>query len=526
MQKQIKRFLMVMAIVLAIASGNKSKADAASISNAKTYSMGTTESGSLKDDTNEQQYYKFSLSSSGKVEMTGLAYMEWIYLYIYDENANEIWRTNPSWNSTSEVIAINDYVYLTSGTYYFCVGYDGYDGNYNFKLETVSSNETFKETNGGSNNSLSTANVVSTNGQLYHAQLALNDEKDFWKFTLNTSGTVNWNATFYNMKWVYWNLYDAAGNELLSDNSSWNSTTTNIAVSRKFCLTKGTYYISTKLDSGWDGKYDFSLSFSSANESYTETNGGSNNTLATASAMSIGKSYKGQIAINDEKDFYKVKLSSKKSLVFKINAPLERLCFEIFDAKGNEIKSEYLFCNDTTNSISYAKVMVLNKGTYYVALERGSDYNGNYTISAQYLTRSNCPHEEYEETWHSATYFSKGYCQHRCEMCGRTYRTNYQSVKKLRTGCLYSYCFTGKGSLKVLWYTVSDATGYQIRYSKNKKFKSGVKTVTVKGRSKNKKLLKKLSRKKKYYVQVRAYKKSGSKTVYGKWSSKKCFKTR
>lgn len=56
--------------------------------------------------------------------------------------------------------------------------------------------------------------------------------------------------------------------------------------------------------------------------------------------------------------------------------------------------------------------------------------------------------------------------------------------------------------------------------------KKGVKIKLIKGRTKSKKTIKKLSRKKKYYVQVRAYKKSGKKIVYGKWSAKKCLKTR
>ena len=72
----------------------------------------------------------------------------------------------------------------------------------------------------------------------------------------------------------------------------------------------------------------------------------------------------------------------------------------------------------------------------------------------------------------------------------------------------------------------SDASGYQIRYCKKKSMKSGVKVMTVKGQRKYKKTISKLSRRKRYYVQVRAYKKSGKKTVYGKWSQKYMLKTK
>ena len=91
--------------------------------------------------------------------------------------------------------------------------------------------------------------------------------------------------------------------------------------------------------------------------------------------------------------------------------------------------------------------------------------------------------------------------------------------------------FTGyvkKKKAYVSWYTVSDASGYQIMYSTNKKFKKGsaTKTVTVKGRNKQRKTIKNLKRKKKYYFKIRAYKTSGSKTVYGKWSGKKWVKVK
>ena len=71
-----------------------------------------------------------------------------------------------------------------------------------------------------------------------------------------------------------------------------------------------------------------------------------------------------------------------------------------------------------------------------------------------------------------------------------------------------------KKKLNVKWKKVSGATGYEVMYAKNNKFK-GKKTVTVK---KNKVTLKKLKPKKKYFVKVRAYKTINGNTYYGKWS--------
>jgi hypothetical protein len=71
----------------------------------------------------------------------------------------------------------------------------------------------------------------------------------------------------------------------------------------------------------------------------------------------------------------------------------------------------------------------------------------------------------------------------------------------------------------------TQTTGYQIRYSK-KKDMSSVKTVTI---SKNKTVSKKVTKLKKkttYYVQVRTYKKVGSKNYYSAWSKTKSVKTK
>ena len=76
----------------------------------------------------------------------------------------------------------------------------------------------------------------------------------------------------------------------------------------------------------------------------------------------------------------------------------------------------------------------------------------------------------------------------------------------------------GKGKkLTVKWKKVTGAKGYQLQYAVNKKFKKK-KSVQTK---KTKYTIKKLKKKKTYYIRVRAYKMNGKKKVYGKWSTVK-----
>lgn len=75
-----------------------------------------------------------------------------------------------------------------------------------------------------------------------------------------------------------------------------------------------------------------------------------------------------------------------------------------------------------------------------------------------------------------------------------------------------------RGKLDVTVRKVSDAKGYQIRYSTKSSMKSSRKVLT----KSNKKTLSRLKNGQTYYVQVRAYKLDSAKNkVYGKWSGKK-----
>lgn len=71
-----------------------------------------------------------------------------------------------------------------------------------------------------------------------------------------------------------------------------------------------------------------------------------------------------------------------------------------------------------------------------------------------------------------------------------------------------------------IWKTVGGASGYEVQYSTSSKFKNA-KTATVKGGSTQKTTIKNLSKGKKYYFRVRAYKLVDNKKVYGAWSSAK-----
>lgn len=84
-----------------------------------------------------------------------------------------------------------------------------------------------------------------------------------------------------------------------------------------------------------------------------------------------------------------------------------------------------------------------------------------------------------------------------------------------------------KKGFKVTWKKVSNAKGYQVKYSTSKKFtKKTSKTATVKKATTTSKTVKDLKKKKTYYVKVRSYKTVNGKKIYSDWSKVKKVKTK
>lgn len=81
--------------------------------------------------------------------------------------------------------------------------------------------------------------------------------------------------------------------------------------------------------------------------------------------------------------------------------------------------------------------------------------------------------------------------------------------------------------LTFTWVKDTTVSGYEIQYSTSKKFsKSKTKTITITKNSTKSKTIKNLTKNKKYYVRIRAYKTIDSVKYYGSWSNKLSAKTK
>ena len=82
-----------------------------------------------------------------------------------------------------------------------------------------------------------------------------------------------------------------------------------------------------------------------------------------------------------------------------------------------------------------------------------------------------------------------------------------------------------KRGIYVSWYPEKNVSGYEIQYSMNKKFRNA-KIMRVTGAKKENITLKGLKPGKKYYIRIRAYKKTGGKKYNGIWGPRYGQKTK
>lgn len=95
----------------------------------------------------------------------------------------------------------------------------------------------------------------------------------------------------------------------------------------------------------------------------------------------------------------------------------------------------------------------------------------------------------------------------------------------LKKPALSSAKSTKKKTFTASWKKTGGNSGWQVQYSTNKKFRSGVRTVNLKSSS-TKLTVRKLKSRKTYYIRIRGYKKVNGKMMYSSWSSVKKVKVK
>lgn len=343
------------------------------------------------------------------------------------------------------------------------------------------------------------------------------NKEDWYKLTVPQDGKVTIKVMAY-MSYLGYELYNQdLSKEIGNASSFYGSETAPVTDTYEYVLSAGTYYI--KMSRYWDnnGKYKMYASF----EGYGVTDQGADS-YDSPLALPIGSEMVGAITETDTEDWYRLTVATSGYYSVKICTYMQYLNYSIYNQDlSKEIGHASSFGGTETAPATKTYDYTLSAGIYYIKMNHSWN-TGKYTLSWSSLTPATCTHD-YKTSDVSATYTRAGYTLHTCQKCGHAYKDSYVSRKKLGTPSLYGTLKRGRAEM--YWYSVTDASGYEIRYSTKSNFKKSTRKITVKGRLKVKRTIKGLKRRKRYYFQIRAFKNAGNKKVYSTWSVKKTGRT-
>lgn len=233
-----------------------------------------------------------------------------------------------------------------------------------------------------------------TVGGSVNGSITENISEKLYRFSIPSSGRITMTMTSY-IEYYSAYIYDNTGECIWkSEYNNWNSNLKYIKDTYEIDLTKGNYYLKvTGKECDWygtvyTGNYIISTAFASAGESYGEPN----NDFSTSSALNLGQTVKGQIAINDKYDNYRFSLSSAGRINFTMNSYMPYYSLYIYDSTGECIwDSEF---NEWNINLKYRKDIYeidLAKGSYYLKVTgyKYSSYyasTGNYNFAARFTS--------------------------------------------------------------------------------------------------------------------------------------------
>ena len=462
------------ACVMLTAVGIAVSADS-TIDKPKSVVLGKQTSGVLTNYGSD--VYVINLQESSRVTFDAESDIWRVYTRLYDASKkNVLYDGQDKVNDLGRAITHRVY-YLTSGTYYFMIkddfdkwrdDSDKYTRHYDLTISAVSANETFKEGQGGNNNTSATANDVDFSKE-YKGQVAGNDECDFYHFKVTDSALINFaGMASYRM---HMNLYGSDGNSLYS--KAWSPNNLGNAIfNADWFLTAGDYWIKIYYDN-WDdinkGNYSFTLTNTPANESFKEKYPNSDNEYTKANPVDFGTNYAGQIGINDANDFFKMIMSVNGDVDVSFSGI--DVTFNLYDDKGNKIKSY-----NVREGYRSVELTALDAGTYYFDVSGLDGAKGTYGFSM-------CNHE-YAARVSAASAGKNGSKYNECVKCHKkTAEEVIYAPASISVDTSKQIKYNGKAKKPAI--TVYDSNGtiiekkhYKVSYKNNKN--PGLGTVIVK----------------------------------------------
>ena len=226
------------------------------------------------------------------------------------------------------------------------------------------------------NDSFETAQPVVFN-TTYEGTLDAQQKNAFYRIELPSSGriTVDLKAPSFYANRCY--LKNSAASDLDSylimkqDGDRYRET-------RSYNLTAGVYYWAVSASTN-SGSYEVTFSFVSANETIPESQNETFNNPDTAKTVSLDQTYIGQLAINDNIDYYRFELPSSGRITIDLKAPsfYANRCY-LKNNSASDLDS-YLIMKQDGDRYRETRSYNLTAGVYYWAVSASSN-TGNYEL--------------------------------------------------------------------------------------------------------------------------------------------------
>ncbi len=397
-------------------------------------------------------------------------------------------------------------------------------------------------------------------GKQVSGELTKNNPEEFYKIELKTSGKLSIDLKT-SAQVTEFSLRDANKNVLKSVKTSVDPDSWGIGYTLDAELTKGTYYIEVNSDVvGYNihyGKYSFTPYFYSANPTYEN-----NTSFGSAASIRSGQKVVGHLAMNSNAEYFKINCDNAGKLAISASASANYGFFNVYNSE-RELVAELTIEKDDAKGELYLPV---KKGTYYIeVISEGFGVNrayGSFTLSTTFNSSKKTQTisaKSYTKVYGNKPFSlnatAKGKLSYRSSSPGTatvnssgkvTIKNTGKTTLTITAAATESYeaatkkitvtvtpkktssmkVKKGTKSMSVSWKRDTKASGYQIVYAHDKKFKKSKKTVTISSNKTTKKTIKKLKKKTTYYVKVRAYKKVGKTKIYGSYCSAKSVKVR
>ena len=343
-------------------------------------SLNQEATGNIANST-DVDYYVFTLSNKGSVSLSFnyLSGTPGHRVRLYDSESKEI-QGESFYNSNVVFPYTMDKIRLPAGTYYIRVDRYSNQAFNDYVLKVNYTDESSGNFESEPNASVNQANPI-TNGTPITGNVESSNDVDYYSFTIPGNGSLQ--LTFNYTSGTPGHrvrLYDSASKEIQGE-SFYNSNIAFPYTMDKLRLPAGTYYIRIERYSN-QAFNDYTIKYDFTDETGKPYEVESNDSTNTATEITVGAAWTGNIQNQSDRDYYRFTISKNQKISLDFNylsgTPGHRV--RLFDSNNKELLNEYYYSSNVAMPARTGEVDVV-AGTYYILIERYSNiaYN-DYTI--------------------------------------------------------------------------------------------------------------------------------------------------